>query len=160
MKVSGKDLVITDPCYFAKGEDWGEMFNWWEDFCIEDSFTEYEWEQTGYGNGSPKVFSIPTYYDPSDYVKKMREDDEETMNELLSLRNDIGQCKVDSGSFGVFLLEEILAYNSDIFYKLPEHYYCIIGNFTGEVSLVYDKDECAHFIFKPEDPNTQPIITD
>ena len=34
MKVIGKDLIITDPCYIAKDEDWGESFNW-EDYCIE-----------------------------------------------------------------------------------------------------------------------------
>lgn len=34
MKVIGKDLIITDPCYIAKDADWGESFNW-EDYCIE-----------------------------------------------------------------------------------------------------------------------------
>ena len=42
MKVKGKDLIITDPCYIAKDADWGESFNW-EDYCIEP-FSEYEWE--------------------------------------------------------------------------------------------------------------------
>jgi hypothetical protein len=86
----------------------------------------------------------------------MGEDDEET----LDLREEIGQCGVDSGTFGVFLLDEALEYNPDFLTKLPQHCYCIIRNFTGEVYPAYDKNEYTHFILKPEDQKERPIITD
>ena len=157
MKVIGKDLIITDPCYIAKDEDWGESFNW-EDYCIEP-FSEYEWEATGYGDGSPKVFSIPTYYNPDDFLEKMSGEDDE---ELEDLKEYIGECGVDSGSFGVFLLDEVLKYNHNPKFldSLPKNCYCIIRNFTGTVYPAYDDVGYTHFIFKPTNPITRPIITD
>ena len=158
MKVIGKDLIITDPCYIAKDADWGESFNW-EDYCIEP-FSEYEWEDTGYGDGSPKVFSIPTYYNPDDFLEKMGEADDEELEELEDQKEYIGECGVDSGSFGVFLLDETLSYNPKFLDSLPKNCYCIIRNFTGTVYSAYDEDGYTHFIFKPSNPITRPIITD
>ena len=158
MKVIGKDLIITDPCYIAKDADWGESFNW-EDYCIEP-FSEYEWEDTGYGDGSPKVFSIPTYYNPDDFLEKMGEADDEELEELEDQKEYIGECGVDSGSFGVFLLDEALSYNPKFLDSLPKNCYCIIRNFTGTVYPAYDDEGYTHFIFKPSNPITRPIITD
>lgn len=158
MKVIGKDLIFTDPCYIAKDEDWGESFNW-EDYCIEP-FSEYEWEDTGYGDGSPKVFSIPTYYNPDDFLEKMGEADDEELEELEDQKEYIGECGVDSGSFGVFLLEEALKYNPKFLDSLPKNCYCIIRNFTGTVYSAYDDEGYTHFIFKPSNSTTRPIITD
>jgi hypothetical protein len=158
MKVIGKDLIITDPCYIAKDADWGESFNW-EDYCIEP-FSEYEWEDTGYGDGSPKVFSIPTYYNPDDFLEKMGEADDEELEELEDQKEYIGECGVDSGSFGVFLLDEALSYNPKFLDSLPKNCYCIIRNFTGTVYPAYDDEGYTHFIFKPTNPITRPIITD
>jgi hypothetical protein len=158
MKVIGKDLIITDPCYIAKDADWGESFNW-EDYCIEP-FSEYEWEDTGYGDGSPKVFSIPTYYNPDDFLEKMGEVDDEELEELEDQKEYIGECGVDSGSFGVFLLDEALSYNPKFLDSLPKNCYCIIRNFTGTVYSAYDDEGYTHFILKPINPITRPIITD
>ena len=158
MKVIGKDLIITDPCYIAKDADWGESFNW-EDYCIEP-FSEYEWEDTGYGDGSPKVFSIPTYYNPDDFLEKMGEADDEELEELEDQKEYIGECGVDSGSFGVFLLDEALSYNPKFLDSLPKNCYCIIRNFTGTVYPAYDDEGYTHFILKPTNPITRPIITD
>ena len=157
MKVIGKDLIITDPCYIAKDADWGESFNW-EDYCIEP-FSEYEWEDTGYGDGSPKVFSIPTYYNPDDFLEKMGEADDEELEELEDQKEYIGECGVDSGSFGVFLLDEALSYPKFLD-SLPKNCYCIIRNFTGTVYSAYDDEGYTHFILKPTNPITRPIITD
>lgn len=158
MKVIGKDLIITDPCYIAKDADWGESFNW-ENYCIEP-FSEYEWEDTGYGDGSPKVFSIPTYYNPDDFLEKMGEADDEELEELEDQKEYIGECGVDSGSFGVFLLDEALSYNPKFLDSLPKNCYCIIRNFTGTVYSAYDDEGYTHFILKPINPITRPIITD
>ncbi len=158
MKVIGKDLIFTDPCYIAKGDDWGKSFNW-EDYCIEP-FSEYEWEDTGYGDGSPKVFSIPTYYNPDEFLEKMGEADDEELEELEDQKEYIGECGVDSGSFGVFLLDEALSYNPKFLDSLPKNCYCIIRNFTGTVYSAYDDEGYTHFILKPTNPITRPIITD
>lgn len=158
MKIIGKDIIITDPCYIAKDADWGESFNW-EDYCIEP-FSEYEWEDTGYGDGSPKVFSIPTYYNPDDFLEKMGEADDEELKELEDQKEYIGECGVDSGSFGVFLLDEALNYNPKFLDSLPKNCYCIVRNFTGTVYSAYDDEGYTHFIFKPSNPITRPVITD
>jgi len=158
MKVIGKDIIITDPCYIAKDEDWGESFNW-EDYCIEP-FSEYEWEDTGYGDGSPKVFSIPTYYNPDDFLEKMGEADDEELEELEDQKEYIGECGVDSGSFGVFLLDEALNYNPKFLDSLSKSCYCIVRNFTGTIYSAYDDEGYTHFILKPTNPITRPIITD
>ena len=156
MKVEGKDVIITDPCYIAKDEDWGDSFNW-EDHYIEP-FSEYEWEDTGYGDGSPKVFSIPSYYDPSEFLKKMSEEGER--EELENLKEYIGQCGVDSGSFGVFLLDEALEYNPNFLDSLPNTCYHIVRDFSGIIYSAYDEEENTHFILKPFNPIIRPIITD
>ena len=158
MKVIGKDLIFTDPCYIAKDKDWGKSFNW-EDYCIKP-FSEYEWEATGYGDGSPKVFSIPTYYDPETFLEKLTGDDEGERDEVLNLMETIGECGVDSGTFGVFLLDEALNYNPKFLDSLPKNCYCIIRNFTGTVYSAYDDEGYTHFILKPSNPITRPIITD
>ncbi len=160
MKVIGKDLIITDPCYIAKDADWGESFNW-EDYCIEP-FSEYEWEDTGYGDGSPKVFSIPHFYNPDDYIDEIGEayEDEAQMDDLLSVRINIGECGVDSGSFGVFLLDEVKKYNPDFPGDIPKSCYCIIPNFTGIIYSTRDSEGYTHFIMKPEDKTKPFILTD
>ena len=159
MNVIGKDLIITDPCYFAMDADWGETFNY-DDYSIERSFTEYEWESTGYGDGSPKVFSIPTYYNPETFLKKLTGDDEGERDEVLDLMEIIGECGVDSGTFGVFLLEEALKYNPNFMNSLPGSCYCIIRNFSGSVHPTYDEEGNTHFILKPNNPIERTIITD
>ena len=153
MKVDNKDLIITDPCYIAKDEDWGEVFDW-ETFGIGDPcFSQYEWEDTGYGDGSPKIFSIPAYCDPSDYVERLRESDED-------VREDIGECGVDSGTFGVFILKEALKYNPEFLNTLPKSCYCVIRGFTGVICSAYDEQGYTHVILKPENPKERPNLTD
>ena len=71
MKVIGKDLIFTDPCYIAKDDDWGDSFDYEVEGIGYPGFTEYEWEDTGYGDGSPKVYSIPTYYNPDEFLIKV-----------------------------------------------------------------------------------------
>ena len=159
MKVKGKDLIVTDPCYFAKDNEWCNEIDPFE-YKLGEGFTEYEWEDTGYGDGSPKVFSIPTYYNPDDFLEKMGEADDEELEELEDQKEYIGECGVDSGSFGVFLLDEALSYNPKFLDSLPKNCYCIIRNFTGTVYSAYDDEGYTHFILKPTNPITRPIITD
>ena len=162
MKVIGKDLIFTDPCYIAKDGDWGDSFDYKVEGIGYPGFTEYEWESTGYGDGSPSVFSIPTYCDPEDFLKRMdiEKEDEFIVDDIEGKKEYVGECGVDSGSFGVFLLDEVLKYNPKFLDSLPKNCYCIIRNFTGTVYPAYDDEGYTHFIFKPTNPITRPIITD
>ena len=161
MKVKGKDLIVTDPCYFAKDDEWCNEIDPFE-YKLGEGFTEYEWEDTGYGDGSPKVFSIPIYYNPDDYIDEMGEayEDEAQMDDLLSVRTNIGECGVDSGSFGVFLLDEVKKYNPDFSGDIPKSCYCIIPNFTGIIYSTRDSEGYTHFVMKPEDKTKPFILTD
>ena len=42
------DLIVTDPCYFAKDDEWCNEIDPFE-YKLGEGFTEYEWEDTGYG---------------------------------------------------------------------------------------------------------------
>ena len=62
---------------------------------------------------------------------------------------DIGGFCADAGLVGVFLLDEILAYNPDWKSWIEEHSWCatIIEDFEGEVEYYIDKvDEEAHIV--------------
>lgn len=151
MIVKNKDLIITDPCYFAKRDDWGNSFDY-DNYIIScPGFSQYEWEETGYGDGSPKLYNVPTNYDLSQFkVPANKWNDVEL----------IGECGVDSGTFGVFLLDEVLKYNPEFIEKLPENCYSIINNFSGTVYPGYDDDGFTHYILRPDNPIVKPIITD
>ena len=153
MKVEEKDLIITDPCYISDSLDWGNSFDY-DDLIIKDPhFSVYEWEETGYGDGSPIVFSIPSNKNPEKYVENIGVDDDYD-------REDLGECGVDSGSFGVFILEEALSYDPNFLESLPENCYRIIKNFTGTVYSGRDSKGYTHFILQPEDKTERIIITD
>ena len=56
--VRNRSLVITDPCYIAKEEEWGkgEAFDWEESTINSSIFTDYIWDDTVGGDGSWRVF--------------------------------------------------------------------------------------------------------
>lgn len=74
------------------------------------------------------------------------EDDESS---VFCESKDIGGFCADAGLVGVFLLDEILAYNPDWKSWIEEHSWCatIIENFEGEVEYYIDKvNEEAHIV--------------
>ena len=74
------------------------------------------------------------------------EDDESS---VFCESKDIGGFCADAGLVGVFLLDEILAYNPDWKSWIEEHSWCatIIENFKGEVEYYIDKvNEEAHIV--------------
>lgn len=74
------------------------------------------------------------------------EDDESS---VFYESKDIGGFCADAGLVGVFLLDEILAYNPDWKSWIEEHSWCatIIENFEGEVEYYIDKvNEEAHIV--------------
>ena len=74
------------------------------------------------------------------------EDDESS---VFCESKDIGGFCADAGLVGVFLLDEILAYNPNWKSLIEEHSWCatIIENFEGEVEYYIDKvNEEAHIV--------------
>lgn len=146
-------LIITDPCYFAKEEDWGEgkVFDY-NEYCIRDlGFTKFVWMPTGFGDGSWGVYGtekIMSQIELEEHSKEVIEtiDDnngdnsnvntEIRLHKLLKQEMPIGQFCVDSGTFGVFYLDEVLKYNPSFLSDLGDWCYTIIPDFIGAVEVM------------------------
>jgi len=165
MEVKNRSLIITDPCYVAKEEDWGSNFDW-ETNEIDPSlgFSDYLWVPSGYGDGSPVVFEIDrdiNLYKYFNEVSKARNNnDDESLDELYSLRNDIDGYCMDAGCMCVFYLDEVEKYYPEFFDEYADHCYSIIENFTGTVTDIEDEEGCYHFVLTPEDNSEPLIVTD
>ena len=92
------DIIITDPCYVAKDNDWDHVFN--ETNLKKLGFTNYIWESTIYGDWSCTTVRI----NPDNSKEK------------------IGKFCADAGLVGVFLLSEVLKYNPEYNYIINQIY--------------------------------------
>ena len=113
-------------------------------------------ESTIYGDWSCTTYKIDE--EPKDFVDSVLQalkdnlEDEEYGEDESSIPYEgeyIGGFCADAGLVGVFLLDEILAYNPDWKYWIEEHSWCatIIENFEGEVAYYIDKvDKEAHIV--------------
>ena len=119
MKVENKNLIITDPCYIAKDEDWGSDFDWEYNEIKVPGFSDFLWIPSGWGDGSPQVNEIDRDVDLDEYVDNLTSardrGDEEEEQELLSIVNNIGEFGIDSGCMGfsgtVDYITDLLGYN-------------------------------------------------
>ena len=164
MKVENKNLIITDPCYIAKDEDWGSDFDWeYNEIKIPD-FSDFLWIPSGWGDGSPQVNEIDRDVDLDEYVDSLTSardrGDEEEEQELLSIVNNIGEFGIDSGCMGVFDYDEAIKYNPDFLNELPDNCYCIIEDFSGTVDYITDLLGYNHIVLDPTDKEEPIIITD
>ena len=155
IKVNNRSLIITDPCYISFNQDWGTDFDWETSSIKNTKFTDYIWEYSGYGDGSPLVYTVPRKYNPEDFIQMLK-DDEEIPYDI----DDIGEFGMDSGCMGVFYLDETLKYHPDCLDSLPESCYVIIEDFTGTVKNVLDEEGYNHFILIPENESSPYIITE
>ena len=143
-------IIITDPCYFAKDEDWGEDSNF--DYVTSEisspEFTKYVWVNTGIGDGTWKVIQMKDILcqrDLEDHILKVQEcfdsdiskvTNQLKLEKLFGLRTPIGTVGVDSGSFGVFYLNEVLKYNPNFLADIDSSCYTIIKDFTGLIDTM------------------------
>lgn len=119
------DIIITDPCYFIKDEDWykygyGENLN-------KLGFTQYMTRNNMYGDWSCTVYDQNT-------------------------RDKIGTFCADAGLVGVYLLDEVMAYNPD--YKdVKENHWSVtcVRDFKGIVEFkvvheegIYETESSYH----------------
>lgn len=143
------------------------------DKYYEESRKYDDWDKCDWGEnmevlGIHNYISKSTIYgDWSCSTYQTKEEPKEFMESILRILNDnlengedsedwipyegeyIGEFCADAGLVGVFLLDEILAYNPEWKSWIEEHPWCatIIENFEGEVEYYIDKvDEEAHIV--------------
>lgn len=117
MKFKG-DIIITDPCYIFRDEDWDKYCNNFNSSFIKElGFTSYIWEDTIYGDWSCTTFEKGT-------------------------RKKLGTFCADAGLVGVFLLDEVLKYNPKFDYHINNPYTCtLIKNFDGDIEYDSSNDK-------------------
>lgn len=143
------------------------------DKYYEESRKYDDWDKCDWGEnmevlGIHNYISKSTIYgDWSCSTYQTEEEPKEFMESILRILNDnleneedsedwipyegeyIGEFCADAGLVGVFLLDEILAYNPEWKSWIEEHPWCatIIEDFEGEVEYYIDKvDEEAHIV--------------
>lgn len=150
-------IIITDPCYIAENKDWGNGFNYNNMIGFSDN---YIWEDTGVGDGRWKVSKLKNTLGLLE-LEKFIDDIEEAyynlydnpsienqinLEKLVNQRETIGRYCVDSGTFGVFYLDEVLKYKPDFLVEHGDWCYTIIKDFIGDVNVYTDSREQKHFL--------------
>lgn len=137
------DIIITDPCYFIKDEDW-ENSDYGQELD-KLGFENYFCENTLYGDWICGTYRLGDYIDPISIIDAMNIifDEGWTIN-MESPK--LGEFTADAGLVGVFLLDEVRKYNPEIDTFIKEHPGCvtIIPNFDGEVEYYIDKNNEMH----------------
>ena len=143
-------LVITDPSYFAKDSDWGNTFDYKNHIISKDlGFTDYIWLNTGYGDGSWGIYSldkITGQLELEDHISRvlsaMNEVEKSSgaasrnkLQEILKKETPLGEFCVDSGTFGVFYLDDVLRYYPNFLADLGGWCYTIVPDFIGLVDI-------------------------
>ena len=114
------DIVITDPCYFIKEDDWSESYC---GFRIELI-------------GLKPLFIRDTIY--GDWLCAV-------YNSLYPNSPKIGTFCADSGLVCVADLDEILEYNPDFKERLDDGIATVIRDFTGIITFKVEEEECEYF---------------
>ena len=126
------DIIITDPCYFIKDEDW-ENSDYGQELD-KLGFENYFCENILCGDWICGTYRLGDYIDPISIIDAMNIifDEGWTIN-MESPK--LGEFTADAGLVGVFLLDEVRKYNPEIDTFIKEYPGCvtIIPNFDGEV---------------------------
>lgn len=137
------EIVITDPCYISKTEDWGEGF----DFINEKidpklGFSKYLFENTGIGDGEWSVFVLSNFdYDTEEKIKELCIKGE-GVDDLSTLEGDWkGSFTADAGLMGVFYNTEVRRYDREALTDLPQRCYTVLSNFDGDIHIIKGKQE-------------------
>ena len=137
--------------YFSesrKYDDWGKC-DYGENMEVL-GIHNYISESTIYGDWSCTTYQ--TEEEPKELLEsilRILKDDKREELDTFDGDTYIGRFCADAGLVGVFLLDEILAYNPDWKSWIEEHPWCatIIEDFEGEVEYYIDKvDEEAHIV--------------
>lgn len=105
------DIIITDPCYIIKDEDWRNCYYGYDNMK-DFGFTHYMTRDTLYGDWSCTTFDMDT-------------------------KEALGRFCADAGLVSVFLLDEVLKYNPDYDWHITKPYTAtVIKDFKGTVQFV------------------------
>lgn len=154
-------IIITDPCYIAVDSNtWTNKFNS-ENFTIKlPEFTDYIWTSTGVGDGKWKVSEmnkITSELKLEEFIEKLEDayykfyehstiDNEIKLEELIQSRKTIGKFCVDSGTYGVFYLSEVLSHNPKFLTEYGDWCYTVIPDFIGSVNIYKDSNNNSHVL--------------
>lgn len=150
LNVKESDIIITDPGYISKRSDWGKVFDWESYKISAPEFTDYIWTYTGQGDGSWMVVETNDILNRvetekfikgySNALKNFKPNDISSIVDLsgyMKKQTYKGRFGVDSGSFGVFYLSEVLKYNPNFLRDHGVWLYTIIEDFTGSIMLQF-----------------------
>ena len=147
MNFKGK-LIITDPCYITKDQDWDEPY---EETLSSNGVTAIS-ENTGIGDGSWNAYL--TDYDPYQVVHEIQEwinenhPDESASEEEKDayydgfdekvksyVKDTLGGFCADAGMSCVAELDSLTTYNPDAPQWIKDHSWCVaeLPEFDGEV---------------------------
>lgn len=159
------DIIITDPCYIIKERD-GSTAPKWEDFLgttkyegmnrkeleavgFFENYNRYEAAKEEWAKTHPddwdrcmcgydmSVLGLKTYLTDSTVYG-----DWSCTTFNTDTEQPIGEFCADSGQVGVFLLEEVLAYNPDFNYHTERTWTTtLIKDFHGEIELQIEDGE-------------------
>ena len=163
MKVENKSVLIVDPCYFTDDEEWGGDFDYTTNEIINPNITDYIWDNTGFGDGSFEVLEvvgnvaskeelidyIEDYEDASyNFFEDATRENLKKLDALQIHQRKIGDFGVDSGTFGVFLYDEIKRNWTDFFrtHKSNKGIFSVINNFDGIIEVYEDERNQKHII--------------
>lgn len=159
-------IVIVDPCLITQTDDeWveGGYFDPINRKISLPHFSEYIWVDTISGDGYWKVEhmdQIQSQIELENHIDKMfslydkckqgynAQNQIELELEIKKRTPDNNRVLVDSGTFGVFYLNDILKYNPD-FLTDNSGSYVIIEDFVGTVEVIYKT---------PKNDIEQPVI--
>ena len=147
MKEFNGTVVIVDPEKFAKSEDLGKKIDTnLTRISLKLGFHGLFFSETGIGNcflTYHKIDNIKEYYQggSENYVKEM------ISNSWSGyIKPQDGQVSSDSGTVGVFLLDDIKRYNPEALKDLKEGVdYVVIKKYRGKIGYLRDKYGMIHF---------------
>lgn len=130
------DIIITDPCYVVKDEDWDKCE--YGDRLDKLGFTNYISEPTIYGDWACTTFAMPI----SDLKDVLSNPDLIRRKEYSTL----GEFCADAGMVCVTTMSEAVKYDSEFPKWIKEHPWCVtvVPNFEGVVDYYVDENAEAH----------------
>ena len=150
LEIRESDIIITDPSYIVKRGDWGTLFDWEHYKISAPEFSDYIWTYTGQGDGSWMICGFKEILNRAEtekfidgYEKSLQEFKPNDISSIVNLSEYIekqrylGRFSVDSGSFGIFYLNEVLKYDPNFLRDHGIWLYTIIQDFTGNIQLQF-----------------------
>ena len=134
MKFKGT-LIITDPCYFVKEEDWTEGVYGGDGDLSSLGFKTSLCSSTVYGD-----WDCNTYYKgdgnlEEDLQELFEEYNWKGLSEFEKGSKKIGSFCSDAGLVSIILMEDLEKYNPEVIPFLKPHMATIIENYDGEVNI-------------------------